>query len=225
MKFEGIHMEIKIGTMLILEPTYTERVERFRCKVVEQKDGVIYIDYPINTITKKTAFLIDGAQFRVTFNDESKQSFAFNTEVLGRKKGNIPMIMLTCPPDEEFIKIQRREFVRVETPVDVAVEYDNRFTQLVADDISAGGVLLALQGAVNFKIGDEVRLTIVLPYTNKEIRYVQTDALVVTTFERNNRTLAFVQFTDTDDIDKQYIVRFCLERQLQIRKKELNQTI
>ena len=218
-------MEIKIGTMLILEPTYTERVERFRCKVVEQKDGVIYIDYPINTITKKTAFLIDGAQFRVTFNDESKQSFAFNTEVLGRKKGNIPMIMLTCPPDEEFIKIQRREFVRVETPVDVAVEYDNRFTQLVADDISAGGVLLALQGAVNFKIGDEVRLTIVLPYANKEIRYVQTDALVVTTFERNNRTLASVQFTDTDDIDKQYIVRFCFERQLQIRKKELNQTI
>ena len=218
-------MEIKIGTMLILEPTYTERVERFRCKVVEQKDGVIYIDYPINTITKKTAFLIDGAQFRVTFNDESKQSFAFNTEVLGRKKGNIPMIMLTCPPDEEFIKIQRREFVRVETPVDVAVEYDNRFTQLVADDISAGGVLLALQGAVNFKIGDEVRLTIVLPYTNKEIRYVQTGALVVTTFERNNRTLASVQFTDTDDIDKQYIVRFCFERQLQIRKKELNQTI
>lgn len=225
MKFEGIHMEIKIGTMLILEPTYTERVERFRCKVVEQKDGVIYIDYPINTITKKTAFLIDGAQFRVTFNDESKQSFAFNTEVLGRKKGNIPMIMLTCPPDEEFIKIQRREFVRVETPVDVAVEYDNRFTQLVADDISAGGVLLALQGSINFKIGDEVRLTIVLPYTNKEIRYVQTNALVVTTFERNNRTLASVQFTDTDDIDKQYIVRFCFERQLQIRKKELNQTI
>ena len=225
MIFEGIHMEIKIGTMLILEPTYTERVERFRCKVVEQKDGVIYIDYPINTITKKTAFLIDGAQFRVTFNDESKQSFAFNTEVLGRKKGNIPMIMLTCPPDEEFIKIQRREFVRVETPVDVAVEYDNRFTQLVADDISAGGVLLALQGSINFKIGDEVQLTIVLPYTNKEIRYVQTDALVVTTFERNNRTLASVQFTDTDDIDKQYIVRFCFERQLQIRKKELNQTI
>ncbi len=171
-----------MARLLTLEPTYTERVEKFRCKVVEQKDNVIYIDYPINTKTKKTAFLIDGAQFRVTFNDESKQSFAFNTEVLGRKNGNIPMIMLSCPPDEEFIKIQRREFVRVETPVDVAVEYDNRFTQLVADDISAGGVLLALQGSVNFKMGMKLRLTIVLPYTNGEIRYVQTDALVVTYF-------------------------------------------
>ena len=223
MIIEGIHMEIKIGTMLILEPTYTERVEKFRCKVVEQKDGVIYIDYPINTITKKTAFLIDGAQFRVTFNDESKQSFAFSTEILGRKKGNIPMIRLSCPPKDEFIKIQRREFVRVETPVDVALEYDNRFIQLVAEDISAGGVLLPLREAINFKEGDTVRLTIVLPYTNNEIRYVQTDALVVTIFERKNRILASLQFTDTDDMDKQYIVRFCFERQLQIRKKELNQ--
>ena len=218
-------MELKIGTMLILEPTYTERLEKFRCKVVEQKDGVIYIDYPINTITKKTAFLIDGAQFRVTFIDDNKQSFAFNTEVLGRKQANIPMIMLSCPTDEEFIKIQRREFVRVETPVDIAVEYDNRFTQLVAEDISAGGVLLALRGPVNFKDGDTIRLTIVLPYTNNEIRYVQTDALVVNIFERDNRKFASVQFTDTDDVDKQYIVRFCFERQLQIRKKELNQTI
>ena len=218
-------MELKIGTTLILEPTYTERVEKFRCKVVEQKDGLIYIDYPINTITKKTAFLIDGAQFRATFNDENKQSFAFNTEVLGRRKGNIPMITLSCPPDDEFIKIQRREFVRVETPVDVAVEYNDRFTQLVAADISAGGLLLALPSAVNFKDGDTVRLTIVLPYTNNEIRYVQTGAVVVNIFEKDHRKFASLQFTDTDDIDKQYIVRFCFERQLQIRKKELNQIV
>ena len=215
-------MEITIGTTLILEPTYTERVERFHCKVVEQKDGVIYIDYPVNTITKKLAFLIDGAQFRATFNDKIKQSFAFNTEVLGRRKGHIPMILLSCPPDDEFIKIQRREFVRVRTPVDVAVEYNDVFTQLVADDISAGGVLLDLEKPVNFNDGDTVRLTIVLPYTNNEIRYIQTDGLVVNTLERNNRRLASIQFTDTDDIDKQYIVRFCFERQLQIRKKELS---
>ncbi|WP_431029676.1 flagellar brake protein [Lysinibacillus sp. LZ02] len=218
-------MELKIGTMLILEPTYTERVEKFRCKVLEQKDGVIYIDYPVNTITKKTAFLIDGAQFRVTFNNEVKQSFAFNTEVLGRKAGNIPMIMLAYPQDEDVIKIQRREYVRVDTPVDIAVEYDGVFTQFIAADISAGGVLLNLREAVNFNDGDTVRLTIVLPYTSGEIRYVQTDALVVRIFERDERTFASMQFTDTDDLDKQYVVRFCFERQLQIRKKELNEIL
>ncbi|CAM5536947.1 Flagellar brake protein YcgR OS=Lysinibacillus sphaericus OX=1421 GN=ycgR PE=4 SV=1 [Lysinibacillus sphaericus] len=37
--FGEMLMEIKIGTLLQLEPTYTERIEKFRCKVVEQKDN------------------------------------------------------------------------------------------------------------------------------------------------------------------------------------------
>lgn len=49
-------MEIKIGTQLQLEPTYTDRVEKFRCKVVEQQEHILYIDYPVNMATKKTAF-------------------------------------------------------------------------------------------------------------------------------------------------------------------------
>ena len=223
-EIEEIGMELKIGTMLILEPTYTERVEKFRCKVVELSDGIIYIDYPINTITKKTAFLMDGTQFRVIFTTEEKQSIAFNTEVVGRQGGNIPMIKLTCPSEDEFIKIQRREYVRVETALDVAVEFGGRFTQYVAGDISAGGTLLQLRGAARFTDGDQIRLLLVLPYSNGDIRYVQTEGIVVRMFEKDHREFASVQFTDTDEVDKQYIVRFCFERQLQFRKRELNET-
>lgn len=218
-------MELKIGTMMILEPTYTDNVERLRCKVVEQNDHAIYIDYPVNTATKRTAFLVDGAQFRATFLTEGKQSFAFNTEVLGRKQGNIPMIMLAVPSEDEFIKIQRREYVRVETGVDVAIEYDGRFSQFVTEDISAGGILLNLNQPVSFKDGDIVPLTIVLPYMNGDIRYVITEAQVVRVFERDGKRFASMQFKDTDDLDKQYIVRFCFERQLQIRRKEMNTTV
>ncbi|MEK4228996.1 flagellar brake protein [Solibacillus sp. FSL H8-0538] len=215
-------MELKIGTLLTLEPTYTERIEKFRCKVVEQEENVIYIDYPTNVMTKKTAFLVDGAQFRVSFHTEDKQSFAFNTEVLGRRAGNIPMILLACPPEEEFIKIQRREYVRVETPVDIALEHNGRFYQFVAEDISAGGTALHLKSLVDFKDGDYVRLMIVLPFSNGDMRYVQTDAVIIRIFERDEAHIASVQFTDTDELDKQHIVRFCFERQLIIRKKEMN---
>lgn len=216
-------MELKLGTILTLEPTYTERFEKLRCKVVEQEDGIIYIDYPINVATKKTAFLVDGAQFRVTFHTEAKQSYTFTTSVLGRKGGNIPMIKLSCPPDENIQKIQRREYVRVETPVDIAIEFKDNFYQLVAEDISAGGVAVLLNQHVPFGDGDAVRLTIVLPFTNGDIRYVQTEAYIVRIFERDHVKIASIQLTDTDDIDKQHIVRFCFERQLKIRKKEMNE--
>lgn len=216
-------MKLKIGTMLILEPTYTERIERFRCKVVEIEDNTLYIDYPINTATKKTAFLIDGAQFRATFTNEAKNNIAFSTQVVGRKGGNIPMIALTLPPKEEWIKIQRREYVRVETSADVAIEANGSYKQFITSDISAGGILVKLRGAVNFKEDDDVNLLLVLPYSNGDIRYVQTDAKVVRIFERDQAQYASIQFTDTDEIDKQYIVRFCFERQLQFRKRELNE--
>jgi c-di-GMP-binding flagellar brake protein YcgR len=216
-------MELKIGTMLILEPTYTERVEKFRCKVVEIEDNVVFIDYPINTVTKKTAFLMDGTQFRATFTDEAKQSMAFSTQVVGRKGGNIPMIRLTLPPKEEWIKIQRREYVRVETAADVAVEYNGVYRQFVTADVSAGGILIKMRGAINFSEGSNVKLLLVLPFSNGDIRYVQTDGAVVRIFERDNGEYASIQFTDTDEIDKQYIVRFCFERQLQFRKRELNE--
>jgi len=215
-------MEIKIGTQLELEPTYTERVERFRCKVVEQKDNIIYIDYPINVVTKKTAFLIDGSEFSATFLTEDKLSFAFNTEVIGRKAGNIPMIMLHCPKAEDFIKIQRREYVRVETPVDVAIQFKDYKYQLVTADISAGGLAVILKGAIAFQDDDDVKLTIVLPYANGDIKYVITDATVVRIDENDDKKIATIQLTDTDDVDKQHIVRFCFERQLVNRRKETN---
>lgn len=213
-------MEFKVGTMLILEPMYTETYEKFRCKVVETAEGIIYIDYPVNTATKKTAFLMDGSQFRATFNNEAKQSFAFTTEVIGRKAGNIPMIMLHCPPKEEFIKIQRREFVRVETPVDVAIEKNGNYYQYVTDDISAGGILINVTNGMNFAEGDNVNLLLVLSFANREIYYVNTIGHAVRIFEKDNKKLASIQFNDADDVDKQQIVRFCFERQLQKRRKE-----
>lgn len=216
-------MELKIGTQLILEATYTERTEKFKCRVVEKRDNMIFIDYPINLATNKTAFLIDGAQFRVMFTTESKESYFFNSEVLGRKAGNIQTIILSCPPSEEFIKIQRRQYVRVETPVDIAIEFEDRKYQFVAEDISAGGTLIYLNTPVNFKEGDSVNAFVVLPFVNGEIQYVETDATIIKIFERDGVKVASINFTNTDDVDKQLIVRFCFERQVLIRKKELNE--
>ncbi|MFJ8235162.1 flagellar brake protein [Ureibacillus sp. NPDC094379] len=214
-------MEIKIGTTLTLESINTERFEKFHCKIVELKNQSIFIDYPINTVTKKTAFLLDGAQFRATITNQ-KGSFAFKTEVLGRVVKNIPMIILSCPPKEEFIKIQRRQFVRVNTSVDVAVEFNNQYFQFVTDDISAGGLALILKTNVVFEENDIVKLTIVLPFKNREIRYVRMESKVIRIFERNGIKLASLEFSEPDEVDKQYIVRFCFERQLLNRNKELN---
>ncbi len=215
-------MELKIGTNIILESISSDVKDRLRAKIVEQKNNILYIDYPTNIQTNKTSFLLEGGQYRVSFVDEAKNAYAFKTEVLGRIKSNIPMIMLALPANDQFIRIQRREYVRVATPVDIAVEYNQQNYQYVAEDISAGGLAINIPKIVPFKENDELQLIIVLPFSNSNegVKYVHTSARVIRIIEKDQRMLATLQFTNTDDVDRQYIVRFCFERQLQNRKKE-----
>lgn len=215
-------MEIKIGTLLILTAYDGDLDERFNCKVVDQRENILYIDYPVNTKTHRTAFLLEGTRFKASFIDEKKVGFAFKTTVIGRENGNIPTIQLTMPPKEEFEKVQRREYVRVETPVDVAINHNGEYFQYVAEDISAGGLAIIASSANEYKQDEVVDITIALPFENRSegVRYVETSAEVIRVIDRDGVIVVPLKLMDTDDIDKQLILRFCFERQLKIRKKE-----
>lgn len=222
MKWEN-DMEIKLGTNLLLELYDEDGDERFKCKVVDQREHILLIDYPVNTVTNRTAFLIEGTRFRASFIDDQKIAFSFRTTVIGREKGNIPMIMLSLPAtDDLFEKVQRREYVRVVTPVDVAILKDDQYEQFVAEDISAGGLAIICNDSNTYKKDDIVELMIALPFENREegVRYVETTAQVIRLIDRDGTTVIPLKFTETDEIDKQLIIRFCFERQLLIRKKE-----
>lgn len=215
-------MKIKLGTQLLLEPTHTEKREKYQCKVVDLDDQYIYIDYPMDTVSKRTIFLMDGMQLRASFVEDSKAVYAFQTEVLGKKSVQIPMIKLALPPDSEFLRIQRRDFVRVNTSIDISVQFGEERYQFVTDDLSAGGTAIIINTVVNFKAGDEVTLLIPLLFNNGDIKYVSTLAKVVRFWDKGSLTIASLHFTDTDDLDKQQIVRFCFERQLWMRKKMMS---
>ncbi|SES33916.1 flagellar brake protein [Psychrobacillus sp. OK032] len=212
-------MNIKLGTVLTLEPATSEKAEKYRCKIVDSDHHSIYVDYPVDTISGRTVFLMDGTQLRVSYTEESKAAFAFQTEVLGKRKGQIPMIKLSYPGDSEIIKIQRRDFVRVVATLDISVQFEDEKYQFVTDDISAGGTAVVLNRPVKFNADDAVSLLIPLGFNNGDIKYVSTTAKVIRIFQRDSITLASLQFSDTDEVDKQQIVRYCFERQVMLRKK------
>ena len=210
-------MLLSIGTIIVIDKDFTEDGEKFKSKVVDIGDGFVMIDYPTHIETGRTAFFMDGTQLFVSFIDSNKMSYAFRTDVGGRLNKGIPMIKLSYPGDDQLIKIQRREFVRVESAIDIAVEKDGRYTQYVAADLSAGGVALSLINSDTFKEDDLLSLTIVLPFVNHEIKYVKADARVIRVWENEGRLIASLEFETINQIDRQYVIRFCFERQLQLR--------
>jgi len=215
-------MDLKLGTNLLLEPTFSSKAEKYRCKVVDQDNHAIYINYPVDPDTNKSIILTDGTQMKATFVEESKAVYAFPTEVLGRKLGQIPMIKLSIPNYSDIIKIQRRNYVRIEHAVDIAIEFQEEKYQFITEDISAGGVAVILNTEVNFSAGDEVSITLPLAFNNGDMKYIFAKAKVVRIWDKQDITIASLEFTNADDMDKQHIVRYSFERQLLLRKKGIS---
>jgi c-di-GMP-binding flagellar brake protein YcgR len=215
---------LKIGDVLTLELKYSDKDEKFKCKLVERGGPHLYIDYPINIETNRTAFFIDGTQLKCSFVHDNSV-YWFETEVVGRVKQNIPMIMLSYPGDDQLMKIQRRQYVRVETPVDVAVHPANfEFSPFVTitDDISAGGAAILISNRLTVNPGQLIHTWLVLPMQNGEYHYLKLVAKVVRVIPgENGRNKASLEFVEVDSHHRQLLLRFCFDRQVVMRKKGL----
>ncbi|MEI5907169.1 flagellar brake domain-containing protein [Bacillus spongiae] len=211
----------KIGASISLDLIHSEKQESYRCKIVEENKGTVYIDYPINQETGRTVYLIDGTQLKVKMVIDNVP-YIFDTEVLGRVKKNIPMIILRYPGDSQLMKIQRREYVRVDASIDVSVTVNDtaRFSTLT-EDISAGGCVLIIPNDIEMKEKNFVKLLLVLPMQTGEYHYLTIDGKTVRFLDKGNRQLVSVQFLNLNETSKQIIMRYCFERQLILRKKGL----
>lgn len=214
---------IQIGDILTLELESFEHTEKFKCRLVDQKDDQFFIDYPINLQTNRVAFLFDGTQLRVTFIGHDNSVYAFGTEIIGRKKDKIPMLVLKYPGDDHLIKIQRRQFVRIETALDIAIhplEYEFDPIITITDDISAGGAAILVPKEIQLKNGILVQTWFVLNLQSGDYQYMKLQSRIVRTVSYNEtRNKVSLQFIDVSGRERQMLLRFCFERQLEMKKK------
>lgn len=211
---------LKVGMVIYLRTEDVDQsVDEYKSRVLDIEDGFIMIDYPIHVETGRTTFFIDGTQLQVTFTNDAKVSYRFQTEIEGRRLAEVPMLQLTHQGEASYVKVQRREFVRVDATLDVAVGLNARILHLVSTDISAGGLALNLPTLDALGEGVIVSLLIVLPFARREIEYVRTKAQVIRVFEKNQRAIASLEFLSLSDTDRQQVIQFCFERQLLLKKK------
>ncbi|WP_273125908.1 flagellar brake protein [Metabacillus sp. HB246100] len=217
---------IKIGDVINLE-TNGEVVEKLKCKLVERSGNKLFIDYPVNSETGRTAFLMLGTELIASFINK-ENVYRFQTEVTGRVKENIPMISLTYPGDDHLFRIQRREYVRIDTTVDIAIHpIHNEFEAFTAvtTDISAGGAALLVPKNNSIHANQVVTVWFALPFQNNSIKYVKIEAKLVRFIETENNHFIKVpiQFIDIDEEKRQLLIKYCFEQQIIMRRKGLTE--
>jgi c-di-GMP-binding flagellar brake protein YcgR len=214
---------LQLGDFIYLHKL-NENKKRYRCKV-EGLDGKhISVTYPVELSTSKTEFFVDGTSFLCEFTTQIQQAFEFQTTVVGRVRDQLPLLILENPGKEGLRKIQRREFLRVESSLDVAIQpLHNDFEPFtsVSVDISAGGTAVLIQQTHNIEQVKEVIAWLSLPMLSGDIAYLKVLCKVVRFIEGDAyaKPRVSLQFVDLDDKQQQIITKYCFEQQVSSRKK------
>lgn len=218
---------MQIGTTLTLQKSayLGQKQDKYKCKIIEMNDTYIIVDYPVSVRTGKTIFLKQGTTFFAFYMDKKNNVFQFKTQIDGKTKRTIPGLILALPGEENFRRIQRRQFIRVDAAVDVAVssstETFSAFTT-VTTDISGGGVSVVIPSTISVRENERCDICLVLKTDADQYHYVRMKAEIIRIHNRENEIhTASLNFLDIDNNDRQHIIRFCFEKQREMRRKEL----
>ncbi|WP_416149693.1 flagellar brake protein [Salipaludibacillus sp. HK11] len=215
---------IKVGNTIHLELNNNdEEKKRFKSKILDHEGNQVFIDYPVDQKSKKPSFFLEGTQFRVWFVGKDEAIYLFETEVLGKDEEKFPMLVLKDPGANNYVRIQRRHYVRVEATIDVAVNsQSNKFEALTTTtaDVSGGGFALILPDDHAIEANDLLEIWLAIPYQSGDIEYLDIQAKAIRTFRERGRIKGSFQFVNIGETKRQKIVRYCFERQLLMKRKE-----
>ena len=135
------------------------------------------------------------------------------------------MLIVSYPGDEHLIKIQRRQYVRIETAIDIALhplQYEFDPITTMTDDISAGGTGIFVPADTNLQVGMPIQAWLVLLMQNGKYHYMKLLCRVVRIVPNTEgKHRVSLQFIDVSSHERQLLLRFCFERQLELKKKGL----
>ncbi|WAA10544.1 flagellar brake protein [Fervidibacillus albus] len=215
---------LKVGQHITIEMEQEHVYEKYTSKIMDMNDQFFYMEYPVHEETNKSVFLKNGVTLRISFVNDEKENYEFLSMVIGRVKDPLPLLKMSLPPVEEFRKIQRREFVRVQRAVDVSIHpLHKEFQpfQSVTEDISAGGASVLVPKGIAIKSGQKIIVWFVLPRLNGEYYYLKLNSKINRIGEWNEKmNILSVQFLDKSIQDEQKLLQFCYESQVVKKQRE-----
>lgn len=214
-------MKMEIGTPVIVQSDDLNNV--FRSKVVDISDEHFFIDYPTHLSVENMQHLLEKKTLTMSYVKQNTV-FEFKTNIIKRKSLNVPTLMLSLPNKNEVKRIQRREFVRIETAVDVAVYCpENSFAPFttVTKDISGGGASIIVPPSISLRNDQQVNLYIIIKSMNSPYHYIQTEANVVLLRNEDNIHTMAVQFLMDDEREQEKIIFYCFDTEREQRIQQM----
>ncbi|QRG69885.1 flagellar brake protein [Brevibacillus choshinensis] len=202
------------------------RLHTYKSRVVDIKDEVASIELPTNEETGRTGLFQAGEECEVWYVGEDGSRYEFHSSIVGRQRDHIPVLFLQLPSKESIQRTQRRNYLRIDSSLDIAVKLDDpirRYHFLARTvDISGGGLSFTCEESYRLQEKDQVHIWISMPNKTGPVQHAYALLEVVRQKPAEKKGLhqwisgKFVQISEQD---RAKVVRACYERQLELRKK------
>ncbi|WP_145047490.1 flagellar brake protein [Paenibacillus xylanexedens] len=198
-----------------------EAIKEYKSRIADVEDNSFLIEVPMQQGSSRLKRLFFGEELSIYYITEDGVRHYFNTYVTGFEEDVVRLVRIRKPLPDEISKIQRRSFLRVHANLELAIQAED-LTRAVAltEDIGGGG--LSIYGEPNFSLieGQKLNCWLLVPYRNSAIEHVAFEAEVVRIKElETGRQLCMLKFMQITDSERQKIIKFCFERQLDYRTK------
>lgn len=198
-----------------------ESIHEFKARVADENEQSLYIEFPINTVTGKVKRLHVGDALSAHFITTTGVKHFFETYVSNVITGEFPLVELARPNVNEMTAIQRRNFFRVMIEVDISVKKENgQISVFKTDDIGGGGVSFIVDRHDYFETGEIIDCWILLPHRNGTIEHSNFKGEVLRLKElETGRKIVMVKFNEIIESERQRVIRFLFEKQIELRDR------
>lgn len=217
--------------MIRLNPVTNDEEKRqqvYKSRVADIDEKFIAIDMPSNETEGHVGFFYVGTAWRVSYNGADGSFIDFQTEVVGKRVENVPLILLRKVEKHEIHRLQRRSYIRLDVKAEIAVktlDHEPPYHFLaVTEDLSGGGLSFTCDPSLQLKAEEQLELWMALPNRGGVVTHAYAIGQITRTTppdgEREGQ-LVSVKFVDISESDRSKVMRSCFDKQVELRKKGL----
>jgi len=195
-----------------------EASQDYKSRIADITEDQMAIEIPINEKTGRLKRLVPGDELSAYFVTPDGFKHYFATEVTGFREDVIRLVLIRKPATEEISKIQRRSFVRVTADLELSVKLPNgRYFVTHTDDVGGGGLSFVSDKNTVFLPDQEAACWLLVPHRGK-IEHIRFTGEVIRENMMESRKICMLRYKSITEKDRQRIIRFCFERQIESRK-------
>lgn len=193
----------------------------YKSRIADVTESAIIIEVPLNEKTGRLKKLYHGDEISAHFLGQGGVKHYFTTEVVAFTEDVIRLIELRLPELSAITQIQRRNFLRVLAELEIAVKLNDKIQFIgLTDDVSGGGISFICDGHIPIGLNAIISCWVLAPFKNGTIEHIPFIGEVVRVKDtETDKQLVMIRFAEIADRERQKLIRFCFERQMDFRKR------